>query len=154
MSKVWFITGSSRGLGRSFAEATLARGDKVAVSARDVASLDALKVYGDAVLALKLDVTDKSAVFAAVRQAKDHFGRLDVIVNNAGYGPFGAVEELSEEDLRKQFETNMFGPLWVVQAALPIMREQGSGHISQILAATGRFAAWRRYHAPSSRWRA
>jgi NAD(P)-dependent dehydrogenase (short-subunit alcohol dehydrogenase family) len=114
----------------------------------------ALKVYGDAVLALKLDVTDKSAVFAAVRQAKDHFGRLHVIVNNAGYGPFGAVEELSEEDLRKQFETNMFGPLWVVQAALPIMRERGSGHISQILAATGRFAAWRRYHAPSSRWRA
>jgi NAD(P)-dependent dehydrogenase (short-subunit alcohol dehydrogenase family) len=81
-------------------EPTLARGDKVAVSARDVASLDALKVYGDAVLAFKLDVTDKSAVFPAVRQAKDHFGRLDVIVNNAGYGPFGAVEELSEEDLR------------------------------------------------------
>jgi NADP-dependent 3-hydroxy acid dehydrogenase YdfG len=101
------------------------------------------------VLALKLDVTDKSAVFAAVRQAKDHFGRLDVIVNNAGYGPFGAVEEL-----RKRFETNMPGPLWVVQTALPIMREQGSGHISQILAATGRFAAWRRYHARSSRWRA
>lgn len=137
MSKIWFITGSSRGLGRSFAEAALARGDKVAATARDVASLDALTAYGDAVLPLKLDVTDKAAVFDAVRQARQHFGRLDVIVNNAGYGLFGAVEELSDKDLRDQLETNLFGPLWVVQAALPIMREQGGGHIIQISSTGG-----------------
>jgi NAD(P)-dependent dehydrogenase (short-subunit alcohol dehydrogenase family) len=137
MSKVWFITGSSRGLGRSFAEAALARSDKVAATARDVASLDALTRYGDAVLPLLLDVTDKAAVFDAVRQARQHFGRLDVVVNNAGYGLFGAVEELSDKDLRDQMETNLFGPLWVVQAALPIMREQGGGHIIQISSTGG-----------------
>ncbi|RVX40940.1 short subunit dehydrogenase [Nonomuraea polychroma] len=137
MSKVWFITGSSRGLGRSFAEAALARGDEVAATARDVGSLDALTAYGAAVLPHKLDVTDKAAVFDAVRQTRQHFGRLDVIVNNAGYGLFGAVEELSDKDLRDQLETNLFGPLWGVQAALPIMREQGGGHIIQISSTGG-----------------
>ncbi|NUW36011.1 SDR family NAD(P)-dependent oxidoreductase [Nonomuraea sp. SMC257] len=138
MSKVWFVTGSSRGLGRGFAEAALSRGDKVAATARDTASLDDLvAVHGDAVLALELDVTDKAAVFAGVRRAGEHFGRLDVIVNNAGYGLFGAVEELTERDLRDQLETNLFGPLWVVQAALPHLREQGGGHIIQISSVGG-----------------
>jgi NAD(P)-dependent dehydrogenase (short-subunit alcohol dehydrogenase family) len=138
MSKVWFVTGSSRGLGRNFVEAALSRGDRVAATARNVASLDALvAAHGDAVLPLELDVTDKAAVFAAVQRAHEHFGRLDVIVNNAGYAQVGAVEELTEQHLRDQLETNLFGAVWVVQAALPHLREQGSGHIIQMSSAAG-----------------
>ncbi|WP_214414308.1 SDR family NAD(P)-dependent oxidoreductase [Sphaerisporangium fuscum] len=138
MSKVWFVTGSSRGLGRGFVEAALSRGDRVAATARTPRSLDDLvTTYGDLVLPLSLDVTDKASVFESVTQAKEHFGRLDVIVNNAGYGLFGAVEELTEQHLRDQLETNLFGPLWVVQAALPHLREQGSGHIIQISSTAG-----------------
>ncbi|MCW6008959.1 SDR family NAD(P)-dependent oxidoreductase [Micromonospora sp. CPCC 205371] len=142
MSKVWFITGASRGFGRRFAEAALSRGDKVAATARSAAALtELITEYGDAVLPLELDVTDKTAVFAAVERAWEHFGRLDVIVNNAGYGLFGAVEELTEQQLRDQLETNLFGALWVTQAVLPYLREQGSGHIVQI-SSTGGVAAW------------
>ncbi|TDD18921.1 SDR family NAD(P)-dependent oxidoreductase [Nonomuraea diastatica] len=138
MSKVWFVTGSSRGLGRSFAEAALSRGDRVAATARNPRSLDDLvTAYGDLVLALELDVTDKAAVFESVTRAKEHFGRLDVIVNNAGYGLFGAVEELTEQHLRDLLETNLLGPLRVIQAALPHLREQGSGHIIQISSTAG-----------------
>ncbi|MGW0808285.1 SDR family NAD(P)-dependent oxidoreductase [Nonomuraea sp. NPDC002799] len=138
MSKVWFVTGSSRGLGRGFVEAALSRGDRVAATARNAAHLDDLvAVYGDAVLALELDVTGRAAVFESVRRAKEHFGRLDVIVNNAGYGLSGAVEELTERDLREQFDTNLFGAVWVVQAALPHLREQGEGHIIQISSVGG-----------------
>jgi len=131
--KVWFITGTSRGFGREWAIAALERGDKVAATARDTASLDDLVAkYGDAILPLKLDVNDRAADFAAVNEAHDHFGRLDIVVNNAGYGQFGFVEEVSEQDVRDQFETNVFGALWVTQAALPYLREQGSGHIIQV----------------------
>ncbi|CUI04560.1 SDR family NAD(P)-dependent oxidoreductase [Massilia sp. P8910] len=138
MSKIWFITGSSRGLGRQFADAALARGDKVAASARDTASLAGLvAAYGDAVLPLALDVSDKAAVSAAVQQAHAHFGALDFVVNNAGYGVFGAVEEVSEQDVRTQFETNVFGSLWVTQAALPFMRAQGSGHVFMLSSLLG-----------------
>jgi NAD(P)-dependent dehydrogenase (short-subunit alcohol dehydrogenase family) len=138
MSKVWFVTGSSRGLGRSFVEAALARGDRVAATARNVDTLDELVgAYGDAVLPLALDVTDRAAAFSAVRQAHDHFGRLDVIVNNAGYALIGAVEELTEQQLRDQLETNLFGAVWVIQAALPYLRDQGSGHIVQLSSAAG-----------------
>ncbi|MFC8435144.1 SDR family NAD(P)-dependent oxidoreductase [Streptomyces sp. NPDC057253] len=133
MSKVWFVTGAGRGFGREFTEAALSRGDKVAATARDAAALrDLVTAHGDAVLALELDVTDKAAVFAGVDRAQEHFGRLDVVVNNAGYGLFGAVEELTEEQLRGQLETNVFGAVWVTQAALPHLRRQGSGHIVQI----------------------
>ena len=133
MSKVWFVTGSSRGLGRTFVEAALSRGDKVAATARNAESLaDLVAAHGDAVLPLALDVTDKAAVTESVRRAHEHFGRLDVVVNNAGYGLFGAVEELSEQDVRAQIETNLFGALWVTQAVLPYLREQGNGHIIQI----------------------
>ena len=133
MSKVWFVTGSSRGLGRSFAEAALSRGDKVAATARNPEQLDDLvAAYGAAVLPLELDVTEKPAVFEAVRQARQYFGRLDVIVNNAGYGLFGAVEELDEQQLRDVLETNLFGALRVIQAALPYLREQGAGHVIQM----------------------
>jgi NAD(P)-dependent dehydrogenase (short-subunit alcohol dehydrogenase family) len=131
--KTWFITGTSRGFGREWAIAALDRGDKVAATARNVATLDDLVAkYGDAILPIKLDVTDREAAFAAVRQAHERFGRLDVVVNNAGYGHFGMVEEVSEDEIRAQLETNVLGALWVTQAALPILREQGSGHILQV----------------------
>jgi NAD(P)-dependent dehydrogenase (short-subunit alcohol dehydrogenase family) len=131
--KVWFITGTSRGFGREWAIAALDRGDKVAATARDTATLaDLVDKFGDAILPITLDVTDRAADFAAVKQAHDHFGRLDVVVNNAGYGQFGFVEELSEQDARDQIETNVFGALWVTQAALPYLREQRSGHIIQV----------------------
>src|SRR5919112_3363271 len=133
MAKVWFITGTSKGFGRIWAEAALDRGDRVAATARDASSLDALvESYGDAVLPIALDVTDKAAVDAAVARAHDHFGRLDVVVNNAGYGLFGAIEELTEAQARAQIETNLFGPLWVTKAVLPILRAQGAGHIIQV----------------------
>ncbi len=132
-SKTWFITGASRGFGREWAIAALERGDRVAATARDTSTLDDLvERYGDAVLPIRLDVTDRAADFAAVEEAHAHFGRLDVVVNNAGYGQFGLIEEISEEEARAQFETNVFGALWVTQAALPILREQGSGHLLQV----------------------
>jgi NAD(P)-dependent dehydrogenase (short-subunit alcohol dehydrogenase family) len=136
---VWFVTGSSRGFGRQFVDAALRRGDRVAATARNVASLDDLVArYGSEVLLpLALDVTDRAADFAAVGEAHDHFGRLDVVVNNAGYGLFGAVEEVSEEQVRAQFETNVFGALWVTQAALPFLRSRGSGHIVQVSSVGG-----------------
>jgi NAD(P)-dependent dehydrogenase (short-subunit alcohol dehydrogenase family) len=131
--KVWFITGTSRGFGREWAIAALERGDQVAATARDTATLSELvERFGDAVLPLQLDVTDRAADFAAVKLAHEHFGRLDVVVNNAGYGQFGFIEELSEQDARDQIETNVFGALWVTQAALPYLRAQRSGHIIQV----------------------
>src|ERR1700689_4575533 len=131
--KTWFITGTSRGFGREWAIAALDRGDQVAATARNLAALDELVAkYGDAILPIKLDVIDREADFAAVKQAHERFGRLDVVVNNAGYGHFGMIEELSEADARSQIETNLFGALWVTQAALPLLREQGSGHIIQV----------------------
>src|SRR3954454_1195609 len=133
MAKTWFITGASRGFGSEWTIAALERGDTVAATARDTATLDDLVAqFGDKLLPLKLDVTDKDAVTAAVKDAHDRFGRLDVVVNNAGYGQFGLIEEISEAEARAQFETNVFGALWVTQAALPYLREQGSGHILQV----------------------
>jgi NAD(P)-dependent dehydrogenase (short-subunit alcohol dehydrogenase family) len=141
-SKTWFITGASRGFGRIWTEAALARGDRVAATARDPKTLAALQErYSDKVLALKLDVTDREAAHNAVQQAHAHFGRLDVVVNNAGYGLFGMVEEVSEQQARDQFETNFYGALWVTQAVLPLMRSRGSGHIVQI-SSIGGVMAW------------
>lgn len=136
--KIWLITGASRGFGRLWAEAALARGDKVVATARDIASLQGLiETHGDAVLALPLDVTDRAAVFAAVQRGHAHFGRLDVIVSNAGYRLMGAIEELDLDDVRAQFETNVFGTLSVIQAALPLLRAQGSGHILTVASIGG-----------------
>jgi NAD(P)-dependent dehydrogenase (short-subunit alcohol dehydrogenase family) len=133
LSKVWFITGTSKGFGREWAIAALERGDRVAATARDTAALtDLVESYGDAILPIRLDVTDRAADFAAVAQAHERFGRLDVVINNAGYGHFGFVEELTEAEARAQLETNLFGALWISQAALPYLREQGSGHILQV----------------------
>ena len=152
-SKIWFITGASKGFGREWTIAALERGDSVAATARDTSTLDDLaSTYGDRILPLTLDVTDRDAAFDAVAQAHKQFGRLDVVVNNAGYGHFGFVEELSEADVRDQLETNLFGALWVTQAALPFLREQGSGHILQISSIGGisAFPLVGAYHA--SKW--
>ena len=150
--RIWFITGASRGFGRSFAQAALAVGDRVAATARDTSSLDDLAAeHGDAVLPIEFDVTDHDAALAAVRQAHDRLGRLDVVVNNAGYGVSGAIEELTEEQARRQIEVNLFGALWVTQAALPILREQGSGWIVQVsIGGLAAFPLTGIYHA--SKW--
>jgi NAD(P)-dependent dehydrogenase (short-subunit alcohol dehydrogenase family) len=150
---IWFITGASKGFGREFAIAALERGDHVAATARDTHSLAELSGrFGDRLMPIRLDVTDRAADFDAVGRVYDEFGGLDVVVNNAGYGHFGAVEELSEADLRDQLETNLFGALWITQAALPFLRAQGSGHIVQIssVAGLGAFANQSAYHA--SKW--
>jgi len=152
-AKVWFITGTSRGFGREWSIAALERGDLVAATARDTSTLDDLvAAYGDAVLPITLDVTDRAAAFAAVAGAHEHFGRLDVVVNNAGYGQFGMIEELSEAEARQQIEANLFGALWVTQAALPLLRAQGSGHILQVSSIGGisAFPTVGIYHA--SKW--
>ncbi|MFD4874367.1 SDR family oxidoreductase [Streptomyces sp. NPDC058420] len=151
--KIWFITGASRGFGREWAIAALERGDSVAATARDLSSLDDLRQkHGERLLPLRLDVTDREADFAAVEQAHERFGRLDVVINNAGYGHFGMVEELTESEARAQLETNLFGALWITQAALPFLREQGSGHILQVSSIGGisAFPLVGIYHA--SKW--
>ena len=128
--KVWLITGASRGFGRIWTEAALERGDKVAATVRNPKALNELvTTYGEAILVLPLDVTDRDAVFSSVNRVHEHFGRLDVIVCNAGYGYLSAVEEIVPADARANFETNVFGTLSVIQAALPLLRAQGSGHI-------------------------
>lgn len=132
-SKTWFITGTSRGFGRIWAEAALARGDRVAATARDPRTLDQLvDEYGELVLPLQLDITDKAAVDSTVATAHEHFGGLDVVVNNAGGGLLGAVEEVTEEQVRALVETNILGALWVTKAVVPYLRVQGSAHILQI----------------------
>lgn len=151
--KAWLITGTSKGFGRVWAEAALDRGDKVAATARDTKALALLvEKYGDSVLPIALDVTDRRAVFAAAKQTADKFGRIDVAINNAGYGHFGMVEEATEEEARAQIETNVFGALWVTQAVLPYMREQKYGHILQVssLGGVNAFPNLGLYHA--SKW--
>ncbi|TSJ44358.1 SDR family NAD(P)-dependent oxidoreductase [Mucilaginibacter corticis] len=138
MKKTIFITGASKGFGKIWAEAFLKRGDKVIATARNLSNLDDLvQQYGENILPLKLDVNDREAVFAAVKAGKDHFGRIDVLINNAGFGLFGAVEETTEQQAREQMETNFFGLLWVTQAIIPVMREQKSGHIIQVSSVLG-----------------
>ena len=133
MSKTIFITGASRGFGKLWAEAFLKRGDKVAATARNLSDLEDLAaVYGENLLPIRLDVNNREKVLEAANQIKAHFGSIDILINNAGYGLFGTVEETSEKQARAQMETNFFGLLWVTQAVLPIMREQKSGHIIQV----------------------
>jgi NADP-dependent 3-hydroxy acid dehydrogenase YdfG len=129
-SKVWFITGASRGFGSVWADAALKRGDKVAATARKLESIAHLKEkYGDNVLTLELDVTNAGQAKAAVEQAHAHFGRLDIVLNNAGYSLVGTIEESNPEEIRALYETNVIGPVTVIQAALPLLRKQGGGHI-------------------------
>jgi NAD(P)-dependent dehydrogenase (short-subunit alcohol dehydrogenase family) len=128
--KVWFITGSAGGLGSVWTKAALKRGDRVVATDLRLKALDGLvDAYADHVLTLQLDVTDRDAVFKAVQKAHQHFGRLDVILSAAGYGLLGAVEEVDLADVRANFETNVFGTLSVIQAALPLLRAQRGGHI-------------------------
>lgn len=153
MSKVWFITGASSGFGRLWAEAALQRGDQVVATARSVGRLTGLtERFADSVLALELDVTDREAVFAVVQQSLQRFGRLDVVLNNAGYGHWGMVEEVTERELRDQMETNFFGAVWVTQAVLPVLRRQRAGHLVQVTSEGGvrAYPGIGAYHA--SKW--
>jgi NAD(P)-dependent dehydrogenase (short-subunit alcohol dehydrogenase family) len=137
-AKTWFITGASSGFGRIWATAALKRGDRVAATARNLLTLEDLsREYGDSLLPIELDVTDRAGDFAAIAEAHDLFGRIDVVVNNAGYGQLGCVEELSEQEARVQFDTNFFGALWITQAALPYLRARGCGHIIQVSSVAG-----------------
>jgi NAD(P)-dependent dehydrogenase (short-subunit alcohol dehydrogenase family) len=138
MAKTIFITGASRGFGKIWAEAFLKRGDKVVATARNTDTLNDLVVaYGNSILPIQLDVNSREQAFAAIEKAKQHFGTIDVLINNAGYGLFGTIEETSEQEARDQIETNVFGLLWVTQAVLPIMRAQGHGHIIQVSSVLG-----------------
>ncbi|WP_033345011.1 SDR family NAD(P)-dependent oxidoreductase [Catenuloplanes japonicus] len=151
--KTWFITGASRGFGRAWTEAALARGDRVAATARDPETLKKpAESYPGMLVPLTLDVTDRAAVFAAVDEAVSAFGRLDVVVNNAGYGLFGMVEETTEAQARAQMEVNFFGALWVTQAVVPILRAQGAGRLLQVssIGGVGAFPTLGIYNA--SKW--
>lgn len=139
MAKVWFITGSSRGLGLSLTEAVLAGGDKVAATARDPKQLADLKTkYRDQILPLQLDVNDNGQIRSAVEQTVKQFGRIDVLVNNAGFGITGAAEAFTDEQVRSQLETNLYAPIAITRVVLPVMRKQRSGHILQISSVGGR----------------
>jgi NAD(P)-dependent dehydrogenase (short-subunit alcohol dehydrogenase family) len=139
MSKVWLITGSSRGLGLALADRVLADGDMLIATARRPAQLaDLVARYPDRVRAIALDVTDAGSARDAVEAAVTAFGRLDVLVNNAGYGDIASIEDVSDADFRAQIETNLFGVVNLTKAAVPVMREQGSGHIIQISSIGGR----------------
>lgn len=141
-AKVWLITGSSTGFGRSLTEAVLKKGDSVIATARKPEQLDDLVAkYTDAAKAVRLDVTNPQEVHDAVDAAINAFGRIDVLVNNAGYGTVGAIEEVSDEAIRRQFDTNVFGALEMMRTVLPIMRQQRSGHILNV-SSVGGFASF------------
>jgi NAD(P)-dependent dehydrogenase (short-subunit alcohol dehydrogenase family) len=150
MNKIWFVTGSSRGLGRKLVEAILAAGDKVIATARKPEELkDLSAMYGDNIRTVKLDVTSPEDVKNAVSVAVETFGRINVLVNNAGYGFLGAFEEMSDEEFKGQIDTNFWGVVNVTRAILPHMRQQSSGHIIQITSIGGRsaFPGFSGYHA-------
>lgn len=129
-NKIWFITGTSRGFGRVWTEAALQRGDKVAATARNLESIaDFKEKYGDSVLTLQLDVTKPEQVKTALDETYNHFGKLDIVFNNAGYSLIGTIEEANPDEIRLLYETNVIGPVTVIQAALPLLRKQGYGHI-------------------------
>ena len=135
--RVWFVTGAARGIGLRIVEAALADGDAVVATSRDVASLRERFAGNDALLPVALDVTDEHQAAAAVAAALDRFGRIDVLVNNAGFGLLGAVEEASADEVRRLYETNVFGLLNVTRAALPAMRERRRGHVVNISSVGG-----------------
>jgi len=141
MSKVWLITGSSRGFGRALAEAVLAEGHQLVATARNPAQLaNLVEQFGVQVRTLALDVTDEQAARDAIKAAVDMFGRLDVLVNNAGYGDVGSIEDTSLADFRTQIGTSPFGVINLTKAAIPLMRKQRSGHIIQVSSVGGRLA--------------
>lgn len=139
MTKVWFITGSSRGLGRNLTEAVLENGDKVVATARNTTQLnDLLQKYPDQIFPVKLDVTNREEIYQSVTDAIAHFGRIDVLVNNAGFGIIGAAEAFTDEQFRSQLDTNLYAPIEITRAVLPHMRKQRSGRILQISSVGGR----------------
>jgi NAD(P)-dependent dehydrogenase (short-subunit alcohol dehydrogenase family) len=141
MPSVFFLTGSSRGLGRAIAEAVLDSGHQLVATARDPRTLDDLvAAHGDRVLAVALDVTDAAAARSVLAAGVERFGRIDVVVNNAGYADLAAVEDITLADFRRQVDTNFFGVVNVTKAALPVLREQGAGHIIQVSSIGGRLA--------------
>src|ERR1700676_1814893 len=153
MSKVWLITGSSRGLGRALAEAVLATGDRLVATARNPAQLaDLVERYPDRIRAVALNVTDDREADDAVQSAVDAFGRVDVLVNNAGYGDVNSIEDTSLADFRAQIETNLFGVIIVTKATIPLMREQGEGHIIQFSSIGGRVGALGRAPYSAAKW--
>lgn len=132
-SRVWLITGCSTGFGRALAEAALAQGDRVMATARNVSKIQDLEQnYPQTAKAVRLDVTDPASIQIAVQSGLDAFGRIDVLANNAGYALMGAIKEVSDRQIRDQFETNVFGFLNVTRAIIPTLRQQGSGHILNI----------------------
>lgn len=142
MPKTWFITGASSGFGHAWTQAALERGDRVAATVRGLPALDELAArFPETLLPLELDVHGRDAVREALHRAHEHFGRLDVVASNAGYGHNGFVEEATEEEARAQMETNFFGSLWVAQAAVPVLRAQGSGHLIQLSSIMGILSA-------------
>jgi NAD(P)-dependent dehydrogenase (short-subunit alcohol dehydrogenase family) len=153
MPKVWLITGSSRGLGRALAEAALAAGHELVATARNPSQLAALtERYGEQVRVVGLDVTNQRAAADAVSVAVEAFGRLDVLANNAGYGNISPIEDTSLEEFRAQIETNLFGVINVTKAALPLMREQGAGHILQFSSIAGRMGPVGRAPYAAAKW--
>ncbi len=153
MTQTWLITGSSRGLGRSLAEAVLAKGDRLVATARDVAALAPLaERYGHRVRLVPLDVTDAAAARDAVAASVESFGRLDLVVNNAGYGNVAAIEDADDVDFRAQFEVNFFGVVNVTRAAVPVLRAQKSGHFIHISSIGGRIGAAGLSAYQSAKW--
>ncbi|MGW4675035.1 SDR family NAD(P)-dependent oxidoreductase [Streptomyces sp. NPDC004324] len=153
MSKVWFVTGSSRGLGRAIVEAALEAGDRVVATARKPAQLDDLVVrHGDRILPLALDVARDDDVRRAVREGLEAFGRYDVVVNNAGYGDIASVEDVTPEAFRAQIDTNFYGVVQVTKAVLPVLREQGAGHIFQVSSVGGRVGSAGLSAYQSAKW--
>jgi NAD(P)-dependent dehydrogenase (short-subunit alcohol dehydrogenase family) len=153
MTQRWLITGSSRGLGRALTLAALQAGHRVVATARDPSQLrDLVERHGDAARAVALDVTDPAAAEAAVQAAFEAFGGLDVLVNNAGFGNVNSVEDTSLDDFRRQIETNLFGTIIMTKAAVPLMREQGSGHIIQFSSVGGRLGAPGRAPYSAAKW--
>jgi NAD(P)-dependent dehydrogenase (short-subunit alcohol dehydrogenase family) len=153
LRQVWLVTGSSRGLGRALAEAVLAAGHKLVATARNPAQLaDLSDVYSDRVRTVPLDVADEQAARNAISVATETFGQLDVLVNNAGYGNVGPIEDTSLADFRAQIETNLFGVINVAKAAIPHMRERGSGHIIQLSSVGGRVGAMGRGPYSTAKW--
>ncbi|RII94452.1 SDR family NAD(P)-dependent oxidoreductase [Clavibacter michiganensis] len=153
MSQVWIVTGSSRGLGRAITENALAAGDRIAATARDPRQLsDLVEQFGDAILPLQLDVTDAGAAHAVVDRAVHEFGRVDVLVNNAGYGDVSSVEDVELDDFRRQIDTNFYGVVYMSKAVTPVMRQQGSGHIFQISSIGGRISGPGMTAYQSAKW--
>ncbi|MCS5714207.1 SDR family oxidoreductase [Herbiconiux sp. CPCC 205716] len=133
VQRTWFITGATRGFGRLMTEQLLSKGERVAATGRDTAALNDLKeTYGDQLWTATLDVTDTAQIRSVVEKAFKDLGQIDVIVNNAGYGLFGAAEELTDEQIEHQLGTNLIGPIQILRAAVPHLREQGNGRIIQI----------------------